>query len=53
MASLKFTPKKKAPKSPEIVPIIKAPGRRDIGTYISGLALANLSALSEKLTGIP
>jgi hypothetical protein len=53
LASLKLTPKKKPPSSPEIQPIIIAPGITDNGTTTSGLALANLRALSEKLIGIP
>ena len=52
-ASLKLTPKKKAPRRPEMLPIMKAPGRTEAGIDISGLAFANLSALSEKLIGIP
>lgn len=53
LASLKLTPKKKAPRRPEMQPIIIAPGRTEKGTDISVLALANLRALSEKLIGIP
>ena len=51
-ASLKLTPKKKAPRRPEILPIMIAPGITERGIEASGLALANLSALSEKLIGI-
>ena len=47
-----MTPKKKAPKSPEMAPMIAAPGSTETGIMDSGLALANLRALSEKLIGI-
>jgi hypothetical protein len=48
-----LTHRKKAPSSPEIVPIINAPIKSPGGVTTSGLLLANLRALSEKLIGSP